>query len=126
MVTGAQQRQSRLGAGPGAAITHGRVVEALEAEQPLPGTVALKTAEMVHPAPLVADNSYHTLAGAWNDWRRIGNADSMSARAATEPTIATGYTTAGASPTGEDQAGVRHAPITPFHSQSHRTNKETL
>ena len=50
-----------------------------------------------HPTPLDADNSAgsSTLA-ACNDWR-TGDADSMSARAITEPTTDAGYTTAGSS-----------------------------
>src|SRR6185369_9241571 len=53
-------------------------------------------ANRVHPAPTDADNSSGSPAAACIDWR-IGDADSMSARAAPEPTTDAGYTTAGAS-----------------------------
>ena len=54
-------------------------------------------ANRVHPTPLDADNSSGSSAAVSSDWR-IGDADSMSARATTEPTTDAGYTTAGASP----------------------------
>src|SRR6185369_10881283 len=47
-------------------------------------------ANRVHPAPTDADNSSGSPAAACIDWR-IGDADSMSARAAPEPTTDAGY-----------------------------------
>jgi hypothetical protein len=57
-------------------------------------------ANRVHPTSFDADNSSGSLPAACSDWRN-GVADSMSARATTEPTTDAGYTTAGASPTAK-------------------------
>ena len=57
-------------------------------------------ANRVHPTPLDADNSSGSSAAVRSDWR-IGEANSMSAQATTEPTTDAGYTTAGAFPTAK-------------------------
>ncbi len=57
-------------------------------------------AHRVHPTPIDADNSSGSLPAACSDWR-IGDADSMSARDAYDPTTYAGYTTAGASQTSQ-------------------------
>jgi hypothetical protein len=57
-------------------------------------------ATRVLPAPIDADNSSGSVPAARSDWR-FGDADSMSARDAYDPTSDAGYTTAGVSPTAK-------------------------
>lgn len=66
---------------------------------PNQSSAALSTimAHRAHPTSLDADNSSGSLPAACSDWRN-DVADSMSARATTEPTTDAGNTTAGASP----------------------------
>jgi hypothetical protein len=57
-------------------------------------------ANRAHPTPIDADNSSGSSPAARSDWR-IGDADSMSARDAYDPTTDAGYTTAGDSQTAK-------------------------
>src|SRR5688572_21485565 len=66
-----------------------------------------------HPAPTDADNSSGSTAAACIDWR-VGDADSMSARATPEPTVDAGYTTAGVSLTLEPSISFLHLRGSPY------------
>ena len=78
-------------------------------------------ANRVHPTPTDADNSSGSFAAVRSDWR-VGDADSMSARDAYDPTTDAGYTTAGDSPTAKLSISFLRfggSPYTEYEGTSH-------